>query len=124
LERLRGSIAGVDIHRVSYREPGSLKQEPTLTQLATEKRLMFAYEQEVRVLLKSQELGKYTLAGPFGSARGIAVDWNPDANLEAIFVHPDADGSFFDTVVTTVEHYAPTLKDKVQWSAMQKRPPF
>ena len=52
--RLRQSVNGLPVHHVTYCEPGSKGQTtPTLTQLATEKRLMFSYEHEVRVVALS-----------------------------------------------------------------------
>ena len=52
------------------------------------------------------------------------VEWDPEKALENIWVHPDADYSFMETVVGVVEHYVPALKANVWWSAMQARPPF
>jgi len=121
--RLRDSLSDVEIHRVSYLEPGSSEEPPTLAQRATEKRPMFAYEQEVRLLLRQDRLSQYTLAGPLGFPRGIALNWSPDSTLETILVHPEADQAFFETVVATVEHYCPSLRASVRWSSMRERPP-
>ena len=120
--RLRQSIGGLPVHRVTYCEPGSLGETPTLTQLATQKRLMFAYEQEVRVLLKARD--EDHLAVPAQDIIGQGLEWDPEATLENIWVHPDADFSFMQAVVGVVEHYASALKSKVPWSAMQASPPF
>jgi hypothetical protein len=78
---------------------------------------MFAYEQEVRIV-RSVEDG----SGP--DQPGFALDWNPENNAEAIFVHPEADISFFETVVSIAQQFAPALRDRVAWSAMRSPPPF
>src|SRR5882724_6342538 len=51
LARLRESVGGLRVDRISYQIPGSSKQTPTLYDLVTKKRPMFSYEQEVRVVL-------------------------------------------------------------------------
>jgi hypothetical protein len=39
-------------------------------------------------------------------------------------VHPEADTSFEETVVTAVDDYAPALRERVRPSAMRERPPL
>ena len=50
--------------------------------------------------------------------------WDPKKILERVAIHPEADHSFMDTVVAAVAHYAPSLKDRVRWSAMKEAPPL
>jgi hypothetical protein len=67
---------------------------------------MFAYEQEVRIV---REDGR---ADSGEDVPGYRLDWNPGEHVEAVHVHPEADGSFFETVAATVEHFAPALKGR------------
>lgn len=106
------------LHPVTYETPGTRKKTPQREDLVTHKRPMFEYEQEVRsyFFVDSEPLDSTVL--------GRGIKWDFDIYLEAIYVHPVADRSFLDTVATTVETYAPSLKDKVIWSAMTVQPPF
>ena len=117
--QLTQSVNGLPVHPVRYVEPGSMKQTPGLTQLATEKRPMFAYEQEVRVVFKHP-----ALEDPERETVGHGLEWDPETALENIWGHPDADFSFMEAVNAVVGRYAPALKGHVQWSAMQAQPPF
>ena len=83
---------------------------------------MFAYEQEVRVVDEGEEDdAQSALVTP---PRGRGLNWNPEEHLESIWVHPDADESFMETVSDVVQRYAPQLEAHVAWSAMTARPPF
>jgi hypothetical protein len=48
------------------------------------------------------------------SALGREFDWDPEANVDSIKVHPQADRSFMETVSGVVAKYAPGLK--TEWS--------
>jgi hypothetical protein len=78
---------------------------------------MFEYEHEVRIV-------RLTQADVGDSLLGYPLDWNPELNLETIRVHPEADSSLMQTVSAAVEHYAPALKDHIEWSAMKERRPL
>lgn len=119
--RLRESVGGLPLHRVTYGIPGGKKQTPTRDDLVTKKRPMFAYEQEVRIVLFTD--GK-DAEDPEKEALGHGVEWDPEKNVQLIRVHPEADYSFMETVTATVEHYAPALRGRVEWSAMSALPPF
>jgi len=119
LARLRESV-GLPVYRVTYQIPGINKETPSLLDLVTKKRPMFAYEQEVRVVLSDGNAG----ADPLQELLGHRLLWDPERNVESIRVHPDADGSFMDTVRAVVAQYAPALKDCVAWSDMNALPPF
>jgi hypothetical protein len=106
---------------VIYEIPGSQRKTPTLIDLVSKKRPMFAYEQEVRVV-KIIEEGNWELLRP--ETLGLPLDWDPETNLELIQVHPEADHAFMQTVMAEVEHHAPALKSRIEWSAMKLRPPF
>ena len=118
LAKLRASVGDLPVHRVTYAIPGSRKQTPTRSDLMTKKRPMFAYEQEVRIVRFIDE------GRPEPETIGYGLEWDLDKYVETICIHPEADHSFLDTVTATVGCYAPILKDKVAWSAMNARPPF
>ena len=106
--------------KVSYEIPGSRKQTPTRLDLVTKKRPMFAYEQEVRIVFSTENENTDSES----EVRGIALDWNPENNVESIRVHPEADAAFMDTVKAVVQDYAPAWGDRVAWSDMNAAPPF
>ena len=117
LAKLNFSVGDLPTFRVTYLTPGSSKRTPTLTELATTKRPMFAYEQEVRILHLIDDDAPTVPVG-------FALPWDCEQHVDTICVHPEADQSFMDTVIAAVATYAPSLKDKVVWSAMNARPPF
>lgn len=121
LGRLRESVGGLPVYRVTYEIPGSRRQTPTLPDLVAKKRPAFAYEREVRVVL--------SVDGKDGSETeqevlGRGLEWDPERNLEQIRIHPEADNSFRETVAGLVEIFAPSLKERVALSEMNARPPF
>lgn len=120
LGRLRNSVVALPVHRITYDTPGSKKQTPTLIDFATRKRRMFAYEQEVRIVQISD---RADAAAPEEEVFGRCLEWDPEMHIEFIWVHPDADPSFMETVSAAVEQYVPALKDRVEWSAMREEPP-
>ncbi len=117
LGRLQESTRGIPLYRITYGTLGIRKQTPTRVDLVTKKRPMFEYEHEVRIVLISEgEVDENIL--------GRRLEWSPEKNVELIRVHPEADYSFMETVSAAVEHYAPTLKNYIAWSAMRERPPL
>ena len=116
--RLKASIGDLPLHRVLYETPGSARRTPTLADLVTKKRPVFAYEQEVRIVRSNDD------ATSGQDVPGYGLEWNSEEHVEAIFVHPEADSSFFETVAATTLHYAPALQNHVSWSAMKLPPPF
>jgi hypothetical protein len=118
IARLRESVGHLPVYPVTYEIPGARKRTPTREDLVTKKRLMFAYESEVRVVLFSDENPQLE------TPRGHSVQWDPEKSVESIRIHPEADASFMETVMATVEHYAPSLGAHVEWSAMRALPPF
>ena len=100
LIKLKNSVGNLPVYRVTYQVPGSIKQTPSLSDLVAKKRPMFAYEQEVRVVLfVESDDGAETL--------GQGDAWDPEKIVESVRVHPEADDSFMETVKAAVEHYAP-----------------
>lgn len=118
LDRLQASVGKpIQVQRVVYERPGQHRRTPTRKDLITQKRPMFEYEHEHRVILIED-------ATPDETVTGIALDWNPEIRIEAIRIHPEADNAFADTIARVVEHYAPGLRDGIQASDMVQRPPF
>ncbi len=120
LAKLRASVGDLRVLPVTYEIPGCNRRTPIREDLVTKKRLMFAYEQEVRIVHFAdindvEDIQPKTL--------GHSLEWELGA-VESIRVHPEADHSFMETVRTTVENYAPALRDRVEWSAMNAPPPF
>jgi hypothetical protein len=78
---------------------------------------MFDYEREIRIVY---------VAGTKVAENGLGhpLEWDAEETVEQVWVHPEADQSFKETVSATVAHYAPRLKDCVKWSAMRVRPPL
>jgi hypothetical protein len=118
LERLHASVGKpIEVHKVIYEVPGSHRRTPTRKDLITQKRPMFEYEHEYRLVLMED-------ASPDETVKGIALEWHPETWIEAIRIHPEADNAFAETVVRVVEQYAPALKGAIQPSDMIERPPF
>jgi hypothetical protein len=120
LAKLMDSVAGLPVLRVTYDGPGRTRRTPTIDDLVTKKRPMFAYEREVRIV--RSEIGDEVM--PDEKILGVPLAWEPERHLEFIRVHPEADFSFFETVTAVIEQYAPALRDCVEWSAMKDGPPF
>jgi hypothetical protein len=76
---------------------------------------MFDYEKEVRVVLEKEE---------FEAVLGHMMDWDPSTQINAVFIHPEADEAFFQTAVGIIDQYAPALRSRVHWSAMREKPPL
>lgn len=114
--KLEASV-GLPTLPVAYQTPGSKKQTPEIFDLATSKRQMFAYEHEVRILNIADDDAP-TFPPGFG------LPWDCEQNVETIWVHPEGGKSFMETVTATVATYAPSLKDRVRWSALSEQRPF
>lgn len=104
LQRLRTSVGRpIQVQRVIYDIPGSHRRTPTREDLITQKRPVFEYEHEYRLILVES-------ATPDESVRGIGLEWDPEKWVESIRIHPEADEAFTEAVVRLVEQYAPALK--------------
>lgn len=120
LGKLHDSACGVPIFPVIYETPGSHRRTPQLIELATRKRPMFAYEQEIRLVHVAEPDKAETLGvRDFGRC----LDWSLEDHADGVRVHPLADASFMEAVTSEVEHHAPGLRDRVEWSAMRDPPP-
>jgi hypothetical protein len=117
LAKLQASVGDLPIYKVTYGMPGAAKQTPQLEELATNKRPMFAYEHEVRII----HLADSDAPTP---PVGFGLPWDPEQTIESIRAYPGAGSSFMDTVKATVRTYAPPLTRAVVWSDMNAYPPF
>jgi hypothetical protein len=117
LAGLRSSV-GLPVHQVIYAIPGSKLQTPTREDLISKKRPMFEYEREFRIVHFWPE------GNPDKPVTGYALEWHPEQWVQSIRIHPEADEAFAETVTKVVEQYAPSLKDRIQWSSMTEAPPF
>lgn len=105
---------------VTYREP--YERDPSkihIADIATEKRSMFAYEKELRLIHDGDrdQPEKVSL-----KTVGRAIPWDPEQHIECVYVHPQADRGFDAVVRGIIASYAPALGDCVKWSAMRERP--
>lgn len=105
------------LEKVIYQEAGSIEKTPTIQNLITSKRLMFEFEQEIRLYQTLEE-------GNSENLTGVGLFWNPCEHIESIYIHPDADSFFRDVVVDIVKNFAPSLLPNIQWSAMKDKPPL
>ncbi|MBI9051190.1 MAG: hypothetical protein JEZ00_17335 [Anaerolineaceae bacterium] len=124
LGRLKQSI-GLPIVPVSYGSHDALESSPDPINLLMQKRPMFEYEQEVRIILvqdysDSRHSNRQTI--------GVEVDWDPEIHLEMIWVHPEAGFWFMEAVSKLVSMMAPKLSHEstplVAWSKMNSGLPF
>ncbi len=124
LARLQQSV-GLPVLQVVYGVHGTDGRTPDVSKLVTQKRPMFAYENEVRVVLVRDFRDPKS---PERMTVGVGVDWDPELHLENIWVHPDAPFWFMETVTETVRQLAPGLSHDgvplVPWSKMNSSPPF
>lgn len=118
LAKLQASVSPIGVYEVEYGIPGSRQRTPTRLDLITKKRAMFEYEREVRIVkfINEERINIENI--------GFGLTCNIINHLESIQVHPEADHSFMETVISTIDCYSPELKGKVGWSAMHEKPPF
>jgi hypothetical protein len=124
LGRLKKSVP-LPVLEVAYSPYEANGTLPDIQQLATQKRPMFEYEQEVRIILvRDFSDPKH----PDSKTVGAGIDWDPERHIETIWVHPEAPFWFMETVTETVRRLAPKLSHGefplVAWSKMNSSPPF
>jgi hypothetical protein len=119
LDRLRKSVEPLRILEVFY-TPNADNDISDPYKLAAQKRPMFAYEEEVRVVLV-QDLDDHQ--HPDRTTFGTGLPWDPEAHIENIWLHPEAPHWFAETVTETVRRLAPKLSRQVWYSKMNTTPP-
>jgi hypothetical protein len=120
LADLKHEFQNIPLYDIRYESPGRKKSIPVKLDLATIKRPMFSYENEVRFIAEADHNNPNLNKGEFGFEYGI----EPERFIEKIVVHPQADESFRETVMLLVDGLAPTLGNKVEWSEMHEKPPL
>lgn len=124
LGRLKKSV-GLPVLEVTYYPHELDGSTVDISKLVTQKRPMFAYEQEVRIVLVRDFTDS---AHPDRKIIGAGLDWDPELHIENIWVHPEAQTWFIQTVTEAVHQLAPKLcKDgiaRVWFSKMSSQPPF
>lgn len=123
-DRLKKSVP-VPVLEVTYGTHETDDMTPDVSKLVTQKRPMFAYEQEVRIVL---EHDYSDLGPPERKMIGTELDWDPELHIENIWMHPEAPFWFAETVTEIVRRLAPKLCDggipRVWYSKMSSPPPF
>jgi hypothetical protein len=105
----------LSLERVVYQPAGMLEKTPSIQNLITSKRPMFAFEKEIRLYL--------TVDKNLDNLPGVALPWIPSEHIEAIYIHPDASLFFKGVVEDFVKQFAPSLFAKIHWSSMRETPP-
>ena len=82
---------------------------------------MFAYEQEVRIVLEQDVSDP---KHPDRKTIGVEVGWDPELHIENIWIHPEAQYWFSEVLTETVKRLAPKLSSQLWYSSMSHRPPF
>ncbi len=124
LGRLKKSV-GLPVLEVSYGPHETNGALTDIKKVVAQKRPMFAYEQEVRIVLV-RDLSDHE--HPERRTIGAGIDWDPELHIETIWVHPEAQFWFMETVTETVRQFAPKISQNghpmVAWSKMNSSPPF
>jgi hypothetical protein len=131
VEKLKQSISplklsyDIDILKVSYNSDVSEITDLDVSRIVAQKRPMFSYENELRIAL----VGVFPNSqNPNRERIGLEIDWDPEIFIDKIYVHPDAQAWYMDTVTETVKDLAPQLIDReeliVCWSKMTSSPPL
>ena len=105
------------ISPVVYIIAGSNKKTPTHYDLATKKRPMFSYEEEIRIFHFDEK-------SEYEGAKGIKLKCDISNFIESIRVHPMAEVIFYETVQEVIKKYIPDFSGNVIWSDMKLSPPF
>jgi hypothetical protein len=120
LSRLQKSVH-FPIKEVRYEPYETDGTSLDISKLVTQKRPMFAYEQEVRIILFKDYSD---VTRPELKTLGVSANWDPEEHLENIWIHPEASFWFAETVTETVRRLAPKLGNSVFWSKMNSSPPI
>lgn len=86
------------------------------------KRLSFAHEKEVRLVI-SKMPENWGTSQEF-SVQGISIDWPLESIVDAIYVNPYAPDYYHDVVRTIVNKITPKLTETVVWSKMRSAPEY
>jgi hypothetical protein len=126
-EGLKKSVELIDVLEVAYGPQNTEGAEVNAIKLATQKRPMFEYEHEVRIVLMQDY--SYLDNNPDRKWFGTGIYWDPEVHIESIRLHPKAEAWFMQAVTKTVLRLAPKLSlddgsPNVAYSEMSVAPPF
>lgn len=121
LDRLRKSVEPLPVLEVTY-DPQRIEESMiNIHKLVSQKRPMFSYENEVRVVLL-QDLADHK--NPDRTTIGTGLPWDPELHIENIWIHPEAQFWFMESVTEAVRLLAPKLTRQIWWSKMNTKPSF
>ena len=118
--KLETHFGTAPLQKVKYAEPKALGRTLTHDDVAILKRPFYDFEKEARAIFRDETSNPKLDKGEFG----FTFPFNPAEILETVAVHPEADISFYETVLWAIDDHAKPLRDKVSWSTMRERPPF
>lgn len=121
LDRLKRSVMPLEVREVTYSPENRFSNPEDIAKLVTQKRPMFAYEQEVRVILQ-EDFSDHK--NPNRVTFGTGLKWDPELHIENIWIHPEAQHWFAESVTEIVRLMAPKLSRQVWYSKMNTSPPF
>ena len=113
--RLEAHFGNVALQKVRYAEPQALGRTLTLDDVAILKRPFFDFEKEARAIFRNDTPNPKLDKGEFG----FQFPFDPAEILESVAIHPEADISFYETVLWAIDDHAKPLRDNVSWSSMR-----
>jgi hypothetical protein len=123
--KLRASVAFLPTGLVEYIDVQTYngKYNPWLG--AWLKRDVFSFENEVRILsLGSWVPGWLEMTPSERLKMTYPIGWDPEQIVEGVYVHPESDFSYIESVNDIVDRFAPALSGKVWYSSMGVSPPY
>ena len=118
--KLEAAFGNVPLQKVRYAEPKALGRTLTHEDVALLKRPFFDFEKEARAIFRDDTPNPKLTKREFG----FTFPFDPTEILESVAVHPEADVSFYETVLGAIDVNTKLLRDKVSWSTMREPPPF
>lgn len=118
--KLEAQFGNVPFRQVKYADPKPLGRTLTIDDVTILKRPFFDFEKEARAIFRDDTQNPKLTKGEFG----FTFPFDPAEILESVAIHPEADISFYETVLWAIDDHARPLREKVSWSSMRERPPF
>jgi hypothetical protein len=118
--KIEEHFGNVQFKQVKYEEPKPLGRTLTIDDVTILKRPFFDFEREARAVFRDDTPNPKLDKGEFG----FTYPFDPAEMLESVAIHPEADRSFYETVLWAIDDHAKSLRDKVSWSSMREPPPF
>lgn len=92
----------------------------TIDDVTILKRPFFDFEKEARAVFRTDTPNPKLDKGEFG----FTFPFDAAELLESVAIHPEADTSFYETVLWAIDDHAKPLRDNVSWSSMREKPPL